>query len=477
MRRMMRIAPATLLLATTILVAPAAAAGPALLATTQADRQGLALTVYNNSLGLVRDLRQLALPAGTSELRFMDVAAQIIPASVQVRSLPAVAGLRVLEQNYEYDLLNPQKLLDKYVGKEVKLYQKNPYSEREEMVTATLLANSGGPVFKIGNEVTFGHPGRLIFPGVPDNLIAKPTLVWLLQHDAAATRQLEASYLTEGIGWRADYVLSLAGEAELADLSGWVTIDNRSGASYPDATLKLVAGDVNRVREEPRVMAKTMRVGMADAAPQFREQELFEYHLYTLERPATIKENQAKQLRLLSAAGLPVSREYLLRGAAHYYQSPQGEPGQPQKVAVYLQFDNRAQYGLGLPLPKGTVRVYQRDADASLQFVGEDSIDHTPKDEKVRLKVGEAFDLVATRKQTDWRKLANDSYEAAFQITIRNHKKEAVTVRVLEPVPGDWQMVDSSHPHDKVESATAQFLVPVAKDGEAKLTYRVKMRY
>jgi hypothetical protein len=476
MRRTMRIIPATLLLAAA-LAAPVAAAGPALLAATQADRQGMSLTVYNANLGLVRDLRQVVLPAGTSELRFMDVATQIIPASVQVRTLPAAPGLRVLEQNYEYDLLNPQKLMDKYVGKEVRLYQKNPYSEREELVTATLLATSGGPVFRIGSEVTFGHPGRLVFPGVPDSLIARPTLVWLLQHDDAATRRLEASYLTEGIGWRADYVLSLAGEAGLADLSGWVTIDNRSGASYPDATLKLVAGDVNRVREEPRAMYKTMRAGMAEAAPQFREQELFEYHLYSLERPATIKDNQTKQLSLLSAAGVPVSREYLLKGAAHYYQSPQGEPGQPQKVAVYLQFDNKAQHGLGLPLPKGTVRVYQRDSDASLQFVGEDSIDHTPKDEKVRLKVGEAFDLVASRRQTDWRKLASDTYEAAFQVVIRNHKQEAVTVRVLEPVPGDWQLVDSSHPHDRVEAATAQFLVPVAKDGEAKLIYRVKMRF
>ena len=453
--------------------ATAGAAPP--LSSTREDQTGVAVTIYNVNLGLVKDRRLLHLPAGQDELRFMDVASQIIPASVSIASTTAPASLRVLEQNYEYDLLNPQKLMDKYVGKEVKLYQKNPYSEREELVTATLLSNNGAPIYRIGSDITFNHPGRVILPGVPENLIAQPTLVWLLENDRTGPQTVEATYLTSGITWRADYVLTLNATDDRADLNGWVTIDNRSGAAYRDARLKLVAGDVNRVREEPVYREKVMRMAAAPA-PQFQEQEFFEYHLYTLERPADLKENQTKQISLLSAAGFPVKKELLFRGQPHYYQGPVGEAA-TQKVSVYLEFGNRKEAGLGMPLPKGTVRVYKQDADGSLQFVGEDSVDHTPRDEKVRVKLGEAFDVVASRKQTDWKKLASDSYEAAFEVTLRNHKHEDVTVRVVEPIPGDWQMVNSSHDFTKGEAFAAEFLVPVKRDGETKLSYRVQMRF
>ena len=205
------------------------------------DQTGVAITVYNVNLGLVKDRREIKLPKGTSDLRFMDIASKIIPTSVSIKSLVDPESLRILEQNYEYDLLNPQKLLDKYVGKEVKLYQKNPYTEREEILTATLLSNNGGPIFKIGDEITFGHPGRIIFPGVPENLISKPTLVWLLENSLSSAQKVEASYLTDGINWRADYVLTLNDKDDMADLSGWVTIDNKSGATYKNAKMKLVA--------------------------------------------------------------------------------------------------------------------------------------------------------------------------------------------------------------------------------------------
>ncbi|HSC72059.1 MAG TPA: DUF4139 domain-containing protein [Candidatus Methylomirabilis sp.] len=453
------------------------AVNPSVVTSTGTDRQGVAVTIYNAGLGLVKERRKVALPAGTGELRFMDVAAQVIPASVQVTPLGDGDGFRVLEQNYEYDLLNPQKLLDKYVGKEVRLYQKNPYSEREETVAATLLANNGGPVFRIGNEVTFGHPGRVIFPGVPDSLIAKPTLVWLLESGARSPRELEVSYLTNGITWRADYVVTLDEQDKKADLAGWVTIDNRSGAAYQDAVLKLVAGDVNRVREDMpggRVTAKPM---MAGAAPQFREEGFFEYHLYTLQRPATVKDNQTKQISLLAATGVPVRKEYLFRGADYYYQGTYPDLGQNQKVGVFVELANRKAANLGLPLPKGVVRVYKRDAAATLQFIGEDAIDHTPVDETVRVKLGDVFDVVGSRKQTEWRKLASDTFEAAFELRLRNHKDEAVTVKVVEPIPGDWQMLSSSIPHKKGDAATAEFLAPVPAKGETVLTYRVRIRY
>jgi hypothetical protein len=452
---------------------------PNLLSTGLEDQTGVAVTIYNVNLGLVKDQREIKLAKGMGEVRFMDVASQIIPTSVHIKSLIDPDSLQVLEQNYEYDLLNPQKLLDKYVGKEVKLYYKNPYSEREEIVTATLLSNNGGPIFRIGDEITFGHPGRIIFPGVPENLISKPTLVWLIRNSLSSAQNIEASYLTNGINWRADYVVTLNDADDRADLSGWVTIDNKSGTTYRNAKLKLIAGDVNRVKDEYEYKDKMLRAAemAAKAAPQFKEEEFFEYHIYTLERPATIKENQTKQIGLVNADTIPVRKELLYYGAAYYYYNRYGDAITNQKVGVFVEIDNRKENNLGIPLPKGTVRVYKHDKEKSLQFVGEDSIDHTPKDEKVRIKLGDAFDVVGSRKQTDWKKIASDTYEASFEISLRNHKKEDVVVKVVEPIPGDWKMLSSSHEYKKTEAFTAEFTIPVPKDKETKITYRVRMRF
>jgi hypothetical protein len=443
------------------------------------DQTGVAVTIYNVNLGLVKDQREIKLKGGTGELRFMDVASQIIPTSVHIKSLIDPDSLQVLEQNYEYDLLNPQKLLDKYVGKDVKLYYKNPYSEREEIVTATLLSNNGGPIFRIGDEITFGHPGRIIFPEVPENLISKPTLVWLIENNLSSVQKVEASYLTNGINWRSDYVVTLNDKDDMADLSGWVTIDNRSGATYKDAKLKLVAGDVNRVKDEHEYNDKMLRAAEAAAKPaaQFKEEEFFEYHIYTLERPSTIKENQTKQISLVRAGNIPVKKELLYYGARYYYYNQHGDTITNQKVGVFVEIENKKEHNLGIPLPKGTIRVYKHDKEQSLQFVGEDSIDHTPKDEKFRIKLGDAFDVVGSRKQTDWKKIASDTYEAAFEISLRNHKKEDVVVKVVEPIPGDWTMLSSSQKYEKTEAFTAEFKVSVPKDKETKITYRVRMRF
>jgi hypothetical protein len=443
------------------------------------DQTGVAVTIYNVNLGLVKDQREIKLKGGTGELRFMDVASHIIPTSVHIKSLIDPDSMQVLEQNYEYDLLNPQKLLDKYVGKDVKLYYKNPYSEREEIVTATLLSNNGGPIFRIGDEITFGHPGRIIFPEVPENLISKPTLVWLIENNLSSVQKVEASYLTNGINWRSDYVVTLNDKDDMADLSGWVTIDNRSGATYKDAKLKLVAWDVNRVKDEHEYKDKMLRAAEAGAKPaaQFKEEEFFEYHIYTLERPSTIKENQTKQISLVRAGNIPVKKELLYYGARYYYYNHYGDTITNQKVGVFVEIENKKEHNLGIPLPKGTIRVYKHDKEQSLQFVGEDSIDHTPKDEKFRIKLGDAFDVVGSRKQTDWKKIASDTYEAGFEISLRNHKKEDVMVKVVEPIPGDWTMLSSSQKYEKTEAFTAEFKVPVPKDKETKITYRVRMRF
>lgn len=442
------------------------------------DQIGMALTVYNINLALVKDVRGIKLGRGAGELRFMDVASQIIPASVYIRSLKDPDSLSILEQNYEYDLLNPQKLLDKYVGKQVKLYYKNPYTEREEIVEATLLSNNGSPIFKIGDEITFGYPGRIIFPGVPEDLISKPTLVWLLENTLFSKQKVEASYLTNGINWQADYVITLNDKDDRSDLSGWVTIDNKSGATYKNAKLKLVAGDVNRVRDKYEYRYKMLDAAKAMAREeQFKEDEFFEYHIYTLQRPSTIKNNQTKQISLVTADNIPVKKELLYYGAGYYYRSQLGQKISNQKIGVFIEISNKKKNNLGMPLPKGTVRVYKHDKEGSLQFIGEDSIDHTPKDEKIRIKLGDAFDVVGSRKQTSWKKIAWDTYEAGFEISLRNHKKEDVVVKVVEPIPGDWKMLRSSHAYKKTEAFTAEFDIPVPKDKEVRLKYKVRMRF
>jgi hypothetical protein len=454
--------------------------GPKRLATGVEDQTAVALTIYNVNLGLVKDQRQTTLPVGTFELRFMDVASQIIPASVQVKSLAGPSSLRVLEQKYEYDLLNPQRLLEKYVGKEVRLYTENQYTERDETVPATLLSVDGGPVFKVDEDITFGHPGRILFPKVPDSLASKPTLVWLLENTLTKLQRIEATYLTNAINWRADYILTLNARDDRADLSGWVTIDNQSGAAYANATLKLVAGDVNRVRDDQELRARVLaREGAAPkaAAPQFKEEEFFEYHIYTLQRPSTLKNNQTKQISLVSAEQVPVKKELVFFGARQYFQSRYAEAVPKQKINVIVELQNKKESNLGFPLPKGVVRVFKQDAEGSLQFVGEDSVDHTPKDEKIRIKMGNAFDVVGSRKQADWKKLAADTYEAAFEIAVRNLKKEDVVVKVVEPIPGAWTMLSSSHEYKKTEAHMAEFMLTVPKEREVKMTYSVKMRF
>jgi hypothetical protein len=449
---------------------------------TEGDRTSAEITVYNVGLGLVKDRRNVSLEQGESTLLFMDVASQVIPSSVSVRSVKEGDAVSVLEQNYEYDLLSAAKLLEKYVGRTVRIRYRSPYTDREDEKEAQVLAyNDGQPVLMIDNEVTFGVPGNYIFPEVPRDLIARPTLSWLLGARVAGKRELEALYLTNGMTWRADYVLVLGADEDRADLSGWVTLDNRSGATFRNVRLKLVAGDVNRVREDlgRRGYAGAAKAVMAmEAAPQFKESELFEYHLYALSRPTDVKNNQSKQVGLLAAEAVPVKKEYVFYGADPYYRARQaGEIVRNQKVPVFLLFRNDKASRLGMPLPKGIVRVYKRDKEDALQFVGENSIDHTPKDEKVRLKLGDAFDVVGDRKQTDWKVVSANTYEAAYEISLRNHKKEGVTVRVVEPIPGEWKILDATHSHEKEDSAAAVFPVKVDPDREVKLRYRVRIRY
>src|SRR5499426_1290758 len=467
----------TPVIATLLIVALAAGqpAAAAPVSVTRDDQREVMVTIYNGNLCLVNDLREVRFPSGQSEVQFMDVAALIDPTTVHLKSITDAPGLKILEQNYEYDLLTSQKLMEKYVGRKVRLYQNDgAYHD------ATLLSTNG-PVFEINGQIHMGHYGRLVLPSLPDNLVAKPTLVWLLRNQTPRPQRVEASYLTSGITWKADYVLVLNAADTLSDLTGWVTIDNKSGATYGNAALKLVAGDVNRApdaRRDQRMMELASKAASASVASHdFASEGFFEYHLYTLDGRTTIKDNQTKQLSLLAANEVPIKKELIYYGAQDYYRNAYGVPVSNQKVAVYLEVKNSKENRLGLPLPKGKVRVYKADASGSQQFIGEDWIDHTPQDERVKIKLGEAFDVVGERTQKDWRKLGSGLWEVEWEISLRNHKKQDQVVTVIEPVPGDWQVLASSHAYEKIEAHTLKYQIPVAKEGSTKLAYRVRIRF
>jgi hypothetical protein len=445
------------------------------------DQTDLALTVYNSDIALVRDVRNVQLPSGTFDLSFMDIAATVNPATVHFRSLTEPANVDVLEQNYEYDLLDPEKLLHKYVGRDVTLVQtrtENGTTQQEE-VKAHLLSFNGAPVWRIGNEIVTGmRADHMRFPELPANLYTHPTLIWTLQNRGAARHRVETSYLAGKLAWNADYVLTVGRDDKAADLDGWVTLTNGSGTSFRNANLQLVAGDLNRVRQEIDDMRMKSVAGSAARAPQMSQETFSDYHLYTLERKTSINNAETKQVSMLSGSDVPVRKRYVVDGQAFYYRNGR-HPGAPIKdvVQVYYQFRNEQKSGLGMPMPAGTVRVYQADLHGGVQFVGEDAISHTPKDETLNLKIGHAFDVVCERKQVDFQQLSSSVYEFEYEITLRNHKSTAITVEVNEPIGGTWRMLQSSHQWNKTDAWAAQFTVPVPVDGTAVLKYRTRATY
>ncbi len=453
------------------------------------DQQSVAVTIYNQDLALVKDTRKVNIKAGLNALALRDVSAQMRPETALLRSINAPGSLTLLEQNFDFDLLTPQKMLEKYVGKTVSIVKTNPATGAETTEKATVLSANNGVVLKIGNRIETGLPGRIVYDDVPENLRDRPTLVTQfnvtqINNKGVSDQTVELSYLTGGLAWKADYVAELNDKENQLDLSGWVTLTNTSGASYKNAKLQLVAGDVNRVQEQMRPMAKSMRgeVMMADAAAPMQEEGLLEYHLYTLDRPTNIMESQTKQVSLLSASGVPARKELVLKGAEYYYQSQYGEIGTKMKVGVFIEFENKEASKLGMPLPKGVLRVYKKDSAGNAQFVGEDNIDHTPKNETVRLKLGEAFDVTADKKQTDFKLLPNpqkghSAYESAYELVLKNAKKEKVTVTVQEPIGGDWKIVNESAPHTKANSHLAFWKIDVPAEGSTTLTYRAVVKY
>lgn len=450
---------------------------------TLSGHTNVAVTIYNNNLALIKDQRAVNLPSGVNTLALRDVSAQIKPETALLRSLNHAAGFHTIEHNFDFDVLTPQKLLEKYVGKHVSVVRTNPSNGMETTESAQVLSANNGIVIKIGNRIETGIPGRIVYEDVPPNLRDRPTLVTKINNKTAAEHLLELSYLTGGLSWKADYVAALNPKEDKLDLSAWVTLTNTSGTSYQNAKLQLVAGDVNRVPERnPRSLMMHKAAEDIAAAPNMAEESLLEYHLYSLEQNTSIAENQTKQVALLSAKTIPVRKSLLLRGADYYYGASYGDLGQKLKVSVFVEFDNKEATKLGMPLPKGIMRIYKQDSQGNSQFVGEDQIDHTPKNETVKLKLGDAFDVTADKKQVDFKTLprpekGNSLFESAYEIVLKNAKNEAVIVTVQEPIPGDWKLLKESHPSQKSSSNTATWNIKIPAQGKVTLSYRAQVKY
>jgi hypothetical protein len=457
--------------------APVQQAGDAVQSTAQ-ERDAVSITVYNQNFGLVREVRTLDLPSGRVAIEYADVASGIQPETVHIRPIGG-RGLEILEQNYQYDLLSPQKLLEKYVGRTVNVYRTNPQTGEDQVLEAEVLSVNGGPILRIGGEITFNYPGRFGFPELPDNLIAEPTLLWRVDA-GGGDQQVEVSYLTNAMNWKADYVMVLNEDDDEAGLTGWVTLTNQSGTSYRNARLQLVAGDVQRVvgnAMAPEAARRAMMADVAQEAAGFSEQGFFEYHLYTLGRPTDLMNNEQKQVTLLESDGFGVEKRLIFRGAQHFYRGQYGQVTSNEKVGVFLDFENSDSNQLGMPLPRGTVRVYKRDHTGAQQFIGEDLIDHTPRDETLRIKMGEAFDVVADRRQMDYTVISSCVSESTWRVDVRNHKDDDVEVTLVEPVGGDWEILSSSHSFERLDAWTFTIAPEVPAHGDVRVEYRVRARW
>ncbi len=444
-------------------------------------QQSVGITIYSNNLALIKDRRQVTLAKGINTLAFREVSARIKTET----ALMTGDGLRVLEQNFEYDLLTPQSLLQKYVGREVAIVQRHPATGEEQTVPAKVLSAGKGVVLQVGRRIETEASGRLVYPDVPATLRDRPTLTMLVESARDGSREVELSYLASGLSWQADYVAELNTSDDHLDLNGWVTLINESGTRYPKAQLQLVAGDVNITQPEMASRGRMQDpVGskMAAASRPMAEETMFEYHLYTLQRPTDIGENQKKQVALLQADAVECRKEYLLQGQEYYYSAPSGEIGRKMKADVFIVLKNKKTSGLGLPLPGGVVRVYKKDGNGFLQFIGEDRMDHIPEDELIRLRLGKVFDITADKRQIDFKKIAgsgpfNTIAESEYEIQLNNAKKEPVTVNVREAIPGDWEILDESVPHRKETAQAASWVITIPPLDAVTLTYRVRVNY
>ncbi len=435
--------------------------------------ESVQLTVYQQDFGVVREVRSAGIPRGRSILEAVGVAALLEPSTVQLRT---DGGLSVREQTFHYDLLSQDRLLHRYVGRTVSIYVRGAGGAEERREATVLAVHDGVVVLEMDGELLTQVPGRIAFPHVDGLVVREPTISWELSAEAARAHKLEITYLARGLGWRADYVLLLDEGETSGDLTGWVTVTNRSGATFTDARLQLVAGDVRRVTDDPQQVGAIRMEAMRMADASFAEESLLEYHLYTLDRPVTLVRNEQKQLQLLEASGVGIRRRLVVQGQTHYFRGQLGEPPR-ETVGVTLEFTNSPQQRLGSPLPRGIVRVYRTDRSGARQFVGEDRIQHVPRNETARIRVGDAFDVVAERRQMEHRVVSRCVAESSWEITLRNQKDSAVEVDIIEPAGGDWTILSSSHRAERLDARSFRFRVPIPAGGETKVEYQVRVRW
>ena len=473
---------------------------------TAGDRTSVDLTIYNQNLSLIREERPIRLDKGLSRVIIPEIPATIDGTSLHFSSKTDPTAVRVLEQNYQYDLVHQGKLLEKYLGKEIEFIRLNEETKKEYSVFGKLLATGyqaqphpgtsmpsyspgSGMVAEINGKIELNPSGRVALPSLPEGLILKPQLEWLVANSHEGEHKTEISYLAGQLSWICNYVALLNKDDSKLDLTGWVTLTNNCGTTFKNAGLKLVAGDVNLVRERFNRVSPIMKSGLSevDGGPQFKQTELFEYKLYTLQRHTDLSDNETKQIELTSGKNVDSKKIFVYDGIADQWQSWYGNSsyrnqesfGQQsnQKVAVYVTFKNEEKAGLGIPLPKGKVRVYKRDDDGKEQFIGEDEIDHTPKDEEIKLYLGNAFDIVGERAQSDFKSLASGHIvEETIQIKLRNHKKEPVEVQVYEHPWrwNDWEITKTNAEWKKVDQSTIKFPVKIEKDEEKIVKYTIR---
>jgi hypothetical protein len=476
-------------LAVSVCVLSGAASVPAWaqMDTDASETLGQSLTIYNQNFGVVKDDRRVTLKGGTNIVRFTDVAAQIDPTTVALQSLSSPNSITVREQNYQYDLIDPTSILTKSVGKTLKFRQVfDNGSTREfsgvlmnspEAVVADTrnggsITKYSGLVIRTTDGIVLNPVGQIEIAELPAGLISKPTLVWRLETNKPGDNTVEVAYQTQGLNWKADYVAVLnKDDNQLESLNSWVTLDNKSGATYTNAALKLMAGDVHRV-QPPRPIVPMMMKGMAmdayaGAAPQFQEAAFAEYHMYTLQGKTTVRNNETKQMSLFSADKVPANKLFIFE--------PNGTDS--KKVNVKIEVENSQKNNMGMPLPAGTVRIYKKDADGALQFLGEDHIDHTPKDEKVRLYIGDAFDVVGERTVMNTDIPAKRTRREQIKISLRNHKDVGITVVAVEHPYGDWEVINPSTPFTKKSSTAIEFPVKVPANGEVIINYEIDYHY
>jgi hypothetical protein len=424
---------------------------------------GVAVTVYNEDLALVRDTRLMTFKSGAGEIQFREVSAQIDATSVHFKA----SGVQMLEQNFDYDLVSPAKLLQKYTDQTIEIVSKTGDIARGILLASGKGTSGDQVVVKQADgslrSILLENTAEIRYPDLPEGLITKPTLRWLVHSDADGQKETEVSYLTSGLSWRADYVMVLNEANTRSDLDAWVTLNNTSGADYKNAKLKLIAGAVHRA-QAPRGKGVQVTYLEAAAAPrEFEERAFFEYHLYTLQRPTDVLDQQTKQVSLFPSTSAAVQKVYVYDWQVN-----------DKRVGVSAKFENTDGNGLGMALPAGRVRVYQKSADGGQEFIGEDNIEHTPKNEKVTVRIGEAFDIAAERAEKDHRRISDRVSETDIEVKLRNHKTETVEIVVVDHPWGYWEIMRASHLYEKITANKIEFRITVEPEKEAILTYTIR---